>query len=253
MLTEERQEEILRIVNASGAVSVQDLVSLLNISESTARRDLFFLDQEGKLKRVHGGATALKDESDYEANMESIQDKYLFHVGEKRRIAQFAAACIQKDDFVYLDAGSTTEQMVDFLSGSSARFVTNSIPLAQKLGRNNVQVYILPGKVKGNTEAVVGSEMCEMINRYHFTKGFFGTNGISISEGCTTPDEEEAVCKRAAIRQCVDRYVLADESKFGLSSYITFADLSEVKVITAKANHDIDYEPYQNITEVHIL
>lgn len=253
MLTEERYEEIMRIVNTSGAVSVQDLVNLLNISESTARRDLLALGQEGKLKRVHGGATALKDDSGYEANMESLQEKYLFHMGEKKRIAQFAADCIKKDDFVYLDAGSTTEQMVNFLKESEATFVTNSIPLAQQLGCNNVRVYILPGRVKGDTEAIIGSEMNDMLQRYHFTKGFFGTNGISLHTGCTTPDSEEAVCKRAAIRQCLDCYVLADESKFGLSSHITFAALSEVKIITVRADYNINYEPYQNMTEVHIL
>ena len=145
------------------------------------------------------------------------------------------------------------EQMADFLAGSEATFVTNSIPLAQKLGRSGSRIYILPGRVKGDTEAIVGSEMRDMIGRYHFTKGFFGANGIAPHSGCTTPDDEEAVCKRAAVGQCLDRFVLADSSKFGLSSHITFADLSMVTLITAKAEEHIDYRPYQQITEVHIL
>ena len=61
MLTEERHEKIMRLVNTSGAVSVQDLVSFLNISESTVRRDLLTLDREGRLRRVHGGATTLRE------------------------------------------------------------------------------------------------------------------------------------------------------------------------------------------------
>lgn len=171
MLTEERHEKIMRLVNTSGAVSVQDLVSFLNISESTVRRDLLTLDREGRLRRVHGGATTLRDDSSYEADMENLQDKYSIHMSDKRRIAQYAASLIKKDDFVYLDAGSTTEQMADFLAGSEATFVTNSIPLAQKLGRSGSRIYILPGRVKGDTEAIVGSEMRDMIGRYHFTKG----------------------------------------------------------------------------------
>jgi DeoR family fructose operon transcriptional repressor len=254
MLTEERHSEILRIVNLSGAVSVQDLVNYLDISESTVRRDLLALDRAGQLKRVHGGATALKDNNSYEANMENLQDKYSFHMMEKRTIAQFAATQIKNDDFVYLDSGSTVEQMADFLVDSEAIFITNSIPLAQKLGRSRVKVHILPGRVKGETEAIVGSEMRDMLSRYHFTKGFFGTNGISLLEGCTTPDDEEAVCKRAAVRQCSVCYVLADSSKFGLASYITFASLSEVKIITAaKTEGNFNYKPYQKITEVHLL
>ena len=88
MLTEERHEKIMSLVNTSGAVSVQDLVSFLNISESTVRRDLLTLDREGRLRRVHGGATTLRDDSLYEADMENLQDKYSIHMSDKRRIAQ---------------------------------------------------------------------------------------------------------------------------------------------------------------------
>ena len=125
--------------------------------------------------------------------------------------------------------------------------------MAQKLGRIGGRVYIVPGRVKGDTEAIVGSEMRDMIGRYHFTKGFFGANGIAVHSGCTTPDDEEAVCKRAALGQCLDRFVLADSSKFGLSSHITFAELSMVTLITARDDDSLDYKPYQQITEVHIL
>lgn len=252
MLTEERQDEIVKIVNVSGAISVQELVNFLDISESTVRRDLLVLDKQGRLKRVHGGATAVKDEK-YEADMENLQDKYSFHMLDKRRIAQFAAAKVKKNDFVYLDSGSTVEQMAEFLTGSEATFVTNSIPLAQKLGRNDVKVYILPGRVKGKTEAIIGSEMRDMLSRYHFTKGFFGANGIDIRTGCTTPDDEEAVCKRAAVGQCMQTYVLADSSKFGLSAHITFADIEQVTLITTQGDKMVDYTPYQRVTEVYVL
>ncbi len=252
MLTEERQDEIVKIVNVSGAISVQELVNFLDISESTVRRDLLVLDKQGRLKRVHGGATAVKDEK-YEADMENLQDKYSFHMLDKRRIAQFAAAKVKKNDFVYLDSGSTVEQMAEFLTGSEATFVTNSIPLAQKLGRNDVKVYILPGRVKGKTEAIIGSEMRDMLSRYHFTKGFFGANGVDIRTGCTTPDDEEAVCKRAAVGQCMQAYVLADGSKFSLSAHITFADIEQVTLITTQGDKMVDYTPYQRVTEVYVL
>ena len=252
MLTEERQAEIMRIVNMHGAVSVQELVNYLDISESTVRRDLAALDEEGLLRRVHGGATSLK-EGAYDAAMEDLQDKYSLHIGEKRRIAQFAASLVRPGDFVYLDGGSTVEQMADFLVGSEASFVTNGLPTAQKLARSGVKVYVLPGLVKGKTESVIGSEMRDMLSRYHFTKGFFGTNGLTPQEGCTTPDVDEAACKGAAVRQCRQAYVLADVSKFGQSANITFADLSQVTIVTAKGEEDMDYSSYESLTEVHIL
>ena len=65
--------------------------------------------------------------------------------------------------------------------------------------------------------------------------------------------DEEAVCKRAAVGQCMQTYVLADGSKFGLSAHITFADIEQVTLITAQGDKMIDYTPYQRVTEVHVL
>lgn len=252
MLTEERQNEIVKIVNISGSISVQDLVYFLDISESTVRRDLFLLSQQGRLRRVHGGATAIK-ENMYEDEPENFPDEYSFHALDKRRIAEFAAEKVKKDDFVYLDASSTVERMAEFLIGSEATFVTNSIPLAQKLGRNDVKVHILPGLVKGKSEAIIGSEMRDTLERYHFTLGFFGTYGIDWRTGCTISDDEEAVCKRAAVERCMEACVLADCSKFGVSAHITFADIKQITLITAKGSDIVDYTPYRRLTEVHVL
>ena len=104
--------------------------------------------------------------------MEDLQDKYSLHIGEKRRIAQFAASLVRPGDFVYLDGGSTVEQMADFLVGSEASFVTSGLPTAQKLARSGVKVYVLPGLVKGKTESVIGSEMRDMLSRYHLRRDF---------------------------------------------------------------------------------
>jgi DeoR family fructose operon transcriptional repressor len=254
VLTEERHDEILKIVNSSGAVSVQELVAYLNASESTVRRDLLILQKAGKLNKVHGGATSLGvSHADYRADMEDLRDKYSFHMAEKCKIAHYAATLIGNDDFVYIDAGSTTEQMSEFLAGSRAEFMTNSIPIAQKLARKGLRVYILPGRVKCSTESIVGGVMQELLQRYHFTIGFFGTNGLSVANGCTTPDSEEAVGKRTALQRCSRCYVLADSSKFGLSSHITFADLKDVEVITVQTDDGFDYGPYETITGVRIL
>ena len=252
MLTEERYEEILKIIDNAGAASVQELVNCLNISESTVRRDLLALHKQGKLRKVHGGATSL-GVSPYEADMEDLQDKYSLHMAEKRKIAKYAAGLVKKNDFVFIDAGSTTEQMADFLVRSEATFVTNSIPLVQKLARKGIQVFVLPGRVKGRTESIVGGPAQEMMRNFHFTIGFFGANGISVRSGCTTPDTEEASGKMTAIGQCAQTYVLADSSKFGLASHITFASLERVRIITARSETAIDYEPYEKLTEVHIL
>ena len=79
----------------------------------------------------------------------------------------------------------------------------------------------------------------EQLRRYHFTKGFFGTNGLSSDRGFTTPDVREADIKNFAMRRCAKKFVLCDSSKFNKISKATFAAGSDITVITDKITENI--------------
>lgn len=246
MLTEERFAKIVKIVNQEGTVTVLELAQAIGISESTIRRDLNQLDKLGRIRKVHGGATAAVLMSDgHERNM---QEKYSRNIEEKRAIAAYAATLVHPNDFVFLDAGSTTEQMAEYLEENTAFYVTNGITLAQKLAARGFKTMLLAGRVKASTDAVIGMEAVSSLARYHFTRGFFGTNGITVAEGFTTPDLEEAANKRAAMEHCRQCYVLADNSKFDTLSNVSFGELSKAKIITTRGN--IRLKNYKQHTEV---
>ena len=246
MLTEERFAKIVKIVNQEGTVTVLELAQAIGISESTIRRDLNQLDKLGRIRKVHGGATAAVLMSDgHERNM---QEKYSRNIEEKRAIAAYAATLVHPDDFVFLDAGSTTEQMAEYLEENTAFYVTNGITLAQKLAARGFKTMLLAGRVKASTDAVIGMEAVSSLARYHFTRGFFGTNGITVAEGFTTPDLEEAANKRAAMEHCRQCYVLADNSKFDTLSNVSFGELSKAKIITTRGN--VRLKNYKQHTEV---
>lgn len=246
MLTEERFAKIVKIVNQEGTVTVLELAQAIGISESTIRRDLNQLDKLGRIRKVHGGATAAVLMSDgYERNM---QEKYSRNIEEKRAIAAHAATLVHPNDFVFLDAGSTTEQMAEYLEENTALYVTNGITLAQKLAARGFKTMLLAGRVKASTDAVIGMEAVSSLARYHFTRGFFGTNGITVAEGFTTPDLEEAANKRAAMEHCRQCYVLADNSKFDTLSNVSFGELGKAKIITTRGN--VRLKNYKQHTEV---
>ena len=246
MLTEERFAKIVKIVNQEGTVTVLELAQAIGISESTIRRDLNQLDKLGRIRKVHGGATAAVLMSDgYERNM---QEKYSRNIEEKRAIAAYAATLVHPNDFVFLDAGSTTEQMAEYLEENTAFYVTNGITLAQKLAARGFKTMLLAGRVKASTDAVIGMEAVSSLARYHFTRGFFGTNGITVVEGFTTPDLEEAANKRAAMEHCRQCYVLADNSKFDTLSNVSFGELGKAKIITTRGN--VRLKNYKQHTEV---
>ncbi len=230
MLTEERYATILRILDEKKAATVLDLAKALDASESTVRRDLTALHKSGRLCKVYGGATSI--DSSYSASEDDMQTKSDLHREQKISIARKAASLIQADDFVYLDAGSTTFCMIDFIQSENASFVTNGISHAARLSARGFTVIILGGRIKAATEAVVGAGALKSLGNYNFTKGFFGTNGISVKSGFSTPDSGEGLVKEEALKRCAHAYILADCSKFNKVSSVTFAGLSHASIIT---------------------
>jgi DeoR family transcriptional regulator, fructose operon transcriptional repressor len=230
VLTEERHKLILEELRNNSVVYVNELVKMLDTSESTIRRDLNYLDEVGKLKKVHGGATLLEKEFHTKDDLVSIRET--LNINDKSIIAKHAANLIKKDDFVYIDSGTTTNLMIDFLEEKEAIYVTNGINQAKKLISNGFRTYILGGEIKDSTEAIVGVEAINSLKRYNFTKGFFGTNGISDYRGYTTPDMKEALVKEEALKRTRNPYILADKTKFNEISCITFGEIDEAVIIT---------------------
>ena len=246
MLTEQRHEIILRLLEEKKSITVTELKELLDASESTVRRDITALDKAGKLTKVFGGAVALNHKvTAYEP---TVAQKSELNKEEKKKIAKYAASLILPDDFVYLDAGTTTGLMLEYLEGTQASFVTNAVSHAQTLAKMGIRVYLIGGELKSSTEAVVGSQAMQMIQMYHFTKGFFGTNGIAKREGFTTPDANEAIVKSTAMKQCKDVYVLADTTKFGQVSSVTFGEFADGCILTEEIPEE--YRESRNILKL---
>ena len=230
MLTQERYQSILSIVNDKKAVTVTELAAVLNISESTVRRDLTALDELGKLKKVFGGATSItKLEGVFEDNV-SLRETMMS--AEKTEIARYSATLINDSDFVFIDSGTTTSRLIDFIENNKAAYVTNGIVHARKLVQKGLNAYMIGGKVRSATEAVVGAEGISNLRNFNFSKAFMGTNGIDIAAGFTTPDIEEAMMKEAAVNRSYMAFVLADHTKFRRVFSVTFSKLKKCCIIT---------------------
>lgn len=237
MLTEERQQEILRLVNQHQTITSQDLIEKLDSSESTIRRDLMDLEDKGLLWRIRGGAKARNTQGI--ADMDSrVASRRGHNAQEKREIAQFASQLIEPGDTVYIDSGTSTEALAELIDQPEAVYVTNAVFHANLLSQKGMHVSIPGGQYKAVTEAVVGEEACDYLDKYNFSIGFFGTNGIS-DAGLTTPDLQEGLLKKKAVSRCERSYVLADHSKFGLKQRITFARPGETTILTTSQAENV--------------
>lgn len=230
MLTQERYQAILDLLNTQGAVTVTELSAALDTSESTIRRDLNALAKAGKLNKVFGGATSITRMSGIAEAMVSAREVTMR--AEKQRIARYAASLIQDGDFVYIDSGTTTACLADYLTNDRATYVTNGVSIAHKLLHSGCTVYLIGGRIKPVTEAIVGAEGVRSLEGYHFTKAFMGANGIDLEAGFTTPDMEEARVKERAVRQSYITFILADSTKFCRVYPVSFARLGDCCVIT---------------------
>lgn len=247
MLTGKRQEEILKIIKLKGSVTVQELTEHFQASESTIRRDLYTLDQKGELTKVFGGAVYKGKELNTQE--EKVAFRQELNREEKMRIGKYAASLITPEDFVYLDAGTTTGAMIPHLTEHAASFVTNAVSHALLLAESGFRVILIGGELKSSTEAIVGNEAFVTLHKYHFTKGFFGANGVSKSTGFTTPDINEAMIKQCAMGHTRSAYVLCDHSKFTRISPVNFGEFSSARVITDRMP-DESYQDAENLVIV---
>ncbi len=248
MIAEERWSRITNLVNSRGVMTVAQLMEALDASESTIRRDLGRLDAMGRLRKVHGGATRVSS-SEYVMVDQSMSGRKGLHVEEKRAIGAYAATLIQPGDFVFIDGGTTTECLVDALTETNATYLTNSLPHAQKLLAKGCRTLLTGGEAKPLTEVMVGAETADILRRYHFTVGFWGTNGASPDTGFTTPEFEEASVKRVGIAHTKHPYILCDSSKFKSISLITFAEFTDTIVVTDRI-YDQQLYDTGNVIEV---
>ena len=243
MLTKQRHEEMVNIIKERGCVTTIEMAKILGISESTVRRDINFLADTGKVIKVYGGA--MFDPQDVDTKEDSFEQKMDINATEKGKAAEKALELITPDDFIYIDAGTTTKYIADNLDMSGVRIVTNGIEHARILASKGNEVVLVGGNVKISTDAIVGTLAVNTLDKYHFTKGFFGTNGISPKAGYTTPDINEALIKKAAMQKCSKSFIVCDSSKFNTISAVTFASFREATIVTNIC--PAEFSKYKNI------
>jgi DeoR family fructose operon transcriptional repressor len=235
LYAEERQQAIADLLTQRGRLSVTELAQRFTVTTETVRRDLSTLERAGIVRRVHGGAIPAASLSVLEV---AVNERDLAQSEQKDRVAEAAVAYLPTNGgSVLLDAGTTTARLAGLLPLDVAFTVfTHAVPIAGRLaGRGNVDLHVLPGRVRRTTQAAVGEETVAAISRLRTDVAFVGTNGLSVAHGLSTPDASEAAAKNAMIRSAQRVVVLADSSKIGQEHTVQFATLEDVDVVVTDA------------------
>ena len=238
MYAPERQQQIVDIARADGRVEVNALAELLGVTPETVRRDLTTLERHGLLRRVHGGAIPV-EKLGFEPRLDERQERY---TAEKERIAKTAVDELPNEGVILLDAGSTTQLLAENLPRDrELTVVTNSIAVATVVAkRDNLSLYLLGGRVRGRTLAAVGEWATHALGGIHVDVAFIGTNGLSVRRGLTTPDQVEAMVKRAMVTSARRVVVLCDHTKIGTDHFAQFAPLDAVDTVITDMGLDAE-------------
>ena len=236
MLAPERQARILKELQIHEAVRVADIAATLNVSEMTVRRDIDSLDQNGLVRKIHGGAMRLAGLSALEPGFSTNVDK---EIEGKGTIAQQALTLIKPGMTLALTGGTTTYQLAMALASDLERLpglsvVTNSLKVCELLhrqqGKSDLKIIVTGGE-RTPSEALVGPIARMALNHLNTDICFMGVHGLDAQRGLTSPNWLEAETNSAFIEATSRLVILADSTKFHVRSLACIADLSAVDTI----------------------
>ncbi|MBN1590793.1 MAG: DeoR/GlpR transcriptional regulator [Pirellulales bacterium] len=223
MLADERRNQLLELVRAKRFASLPELVEQLDVSESTVRRDLEYLEEQGTAKRIHGGVLYAGDSP----KLPHFEQQPA-HWEEKRTVARRAVELIEEGDSILLDGGSTTYEVARLLVGRRLHVVTNSLPVANLFAGNNASdVVLVGGNICPRTGVMHGPLAIEMISALCVRKVMLSVAGIN-DEGYFNNNLLFVETEQAMIRAADAAIVVADSSKFGRRSLTHICALGDV-------------------------
>jgi DeoR/GlpR family transcriptional regulator of sugar metabolism len=241
MLKVERQSVILEELRAFNKVKSSNLCELLNVSEDTIRRDLNELEENGQLKKVHGGAISLSFIPSFKKR--EVQEIKLKHI-----IAKKALTLIKEGQVIIIDGGTSNLQLVNLLPEDKKLTVfTNSIPVASKLCEYpNIDGVLLGGNILQKGYTTIGHQALESLLEIQADMCFLGISGVDSEIGLTEANRQETTIKKAIIKASNKVVTLAISSKIETIQPFKVCDLESLDILVTDLDpKDIELRPYR--------
>lgn len=209
---EERENQILQMINGSQTVGVDEIAQRFGISPSTVRKQLNAMHKKGLITRTYGGA---------EAGWTSSEGGSIIHLEEKTRIAQMARTYIHDGDIIAIGAGTTTTLLATMLrSAANLTVVTNSLHVASETLKNpEIETRICGGIVRVRNGAIVGPQTGDFFKNMLVDKAFISPDSVTLGFGIADLNAFVSFSQRAIISCAKQVFILADHSKIGLDTY----------------------------------
>jgi len=233
--TDERAQEILRLLLSHGKTSIEDLTGIFGTSAASIRRDLVRLEEQGLVHRTHGGAMlagqAVYEPFRFDSSFRVREGRF---VPEKQRIAAAAAALVGENETIGFTAGTTTTQVALCLRNRTGlRIVTNAVNIGMELSASTGNDITLTGGCLRwpGAFSLIGPTAMESLSVIVMDRLFLGVCGVDIEHGATTIEAEEAAVFRAMARHARQIIVVADSSKIGMVSPAIISPVADIDML----------------------
>ena len=238
-----RQQLIVDLINRKQKVTVEDLCEQFAVSEMTIRRDLRALEQEGLLKRTHGGAVS---------NLgRSYEPLLLVRAGENKAakvaIGRKAAEMVRDGHSIALDVGTTTLEIARALHDKhNLTILTASLPIACEIASrfplgSDIRLIVTGGIVRPGELSLIGDIATTTYSHLHVDLAFIGAGGVHLEEGLTEYNLEDTQVKQILIRTAQEKVLVADSSKFGRATFASICPLSAIDTIVTDSGIAPDF------------
>ena len=225
MLGAIRKDKIKTYILEKKTVTVSELAAMFRVSEETIRRDLKALELEGVLIRTHGGAFLQKrvQHGTSYAMLESI------FVENKQMIARKARELIVNGDSIFLDCSTTALHICYELTRMHLTVLTNSLKVSSKLSESeDLRVISAGGQLQRSTMSFVGRTAVDALKGYFVDKAFVSCTSVSMENGITDNNEQQAEIRQLIIEHANQVYLIADHTKFDRASFIRIAGFEHI-------------------------
>ena len=235
-MNQTRRKKIVELLETQGAVTNDELMSIFQISIETVRRDLGYLEKYGLLERVYGGAVKkkfMRVEPDY-INRENENAQ------EKRQIAKCAVDCIEADESIFFDIGTTVLAIAQNVGDKKFKAFTNALRTAIVLSEKDVEVTLTGGSVRKGENCVSGSIAEDTMSRFNLDTAFIGAGGID-ENGITDFIAQEAFFRKKVVDNARKVIVVADYSKFGVRASCNVCLIEDIDVLITDGKAPRDF------------
>ncbi len=229
-----RLKNMEEYINEKTTVTMTELCSEMNISMNTARMDVQTLVQQGKVDKIYGGVTKRK-----EASLIPFEDRKLRTLDAKIAIAKEAALTIEDNNIIFIDSGTTTMHMLEYMADKkNITVLTNNLSVVNSsINATNIEIFVLPGRLNKNTNSIVSTETISVLERYNITKCFMATTGVSGDGNVTNSLLLEYDLKRYIMQKAKEKYLLVDHTKYNNAALMTYADIDDFDAVISDGDN----------------